>query len=309
MYYMEGRNKSQIATHFGVSVTHIKRLLDDARARGLVQISIVEKRNFAHVEDTLASKFSLKLVRVASSSTNYEEQKDLLGQVAAKLFEEVVIPGTNIGIGGGGTLKAMVDAIPVCSRKIHIAPMALVGRGPSIEFVDAAFLAALLYYKSLPAARASAVGMLPPPRDNAAKRKFMEIVNGSIPEVDEVLMHAKASSVVFVGLGGPEPVAELIPVLSRVSDSKNKLIEQKAAGGINYNYFDDQGEEIASLFKTITIGELRGMAANPEKTVVLLAGGPHKIPALEIALRTRIVNGVVIDEKTAIQLTGARDEQ
>jgi deoxyribonucleoside regulator len=304
MHYQAHRNKSQIAEHLGVSVTHVKRLLDEALARGIVRISIFEKRDFAQLENAIASKFSLKFVRVALSCSNYEQQKNLLGQVAAHLFEELAIPGTNVAVGGGGTLKAMIDAIPVSSREIHISPMALVGRGPFIEFVDAAFLTAFLYYKSLPTARASAVGMLPPPRDPVARRSFIEIVNNSIPEVEEVLLHAKASSLVFVGLGGPEPVAELIPVLSRASESKNRLIEQKAAGGINYNYFDDEGKEIASLFKTVTIGELRSMAANAEKTVVLVAGGPHKIPALEIALRTRIVNALVVDEKTATQLVG-----
>ncbi|MDQ3743231.1 MAG: hypothetical protein M3444_02500 [Acidobacteriota bacterium] len=308
MYYEERRNKSQIADHYGVSVTHVKRLLDEALARGIVRISIVERRDFAQLENTLANKFSLKLVRVAPSSTDYEQQKEMLGQVAAQLFEELAMPGTNVGIGGGGSLKAMVESIPSFPREIHIAPMALVGRGPAIEFVDAAFLAALLYYKSSPKARATAVGMLPPPRDKNARRDFVEIVKSSIPEVDEVLAQARASSVVFVGLGGPEPVAELVPVLTRAGVSKNKLIEQKAAGGINYNYFDDKGEEIASLFKTVTIMELRGMAANPEKTVVLIAGGPHKINALEIALRTRIVNAVVVDEKTAIRLTGAGEQ-
>ena len=304
MHYEERLTKSQIADRYGISVTHVKRLIDEALARGIVRISIVERRDFAQLEETLTAKFSLKLARVAPSSADYEQQKDLLGQVAAQLFEELAIPGTSIGIGGGGSVKAMVDAIPKYPREIHIAPMALVGRGPLIEFVDAAFLAALLYYKSSPKARASAVGMLPPPKKPDARRAFVQIVNRSIPEVDAVLNQARLSSVTFVGLGGPEPVAELIPVLNRAGNSKTKLIQQKAAGGINYNYFDDQGQEVASLFRTVSIAELQGMAADSEKHVVLIAGGPHKIQALEIALRTRMVNSVVMDEKTAIRLTG-----
>ncbi|MCU1265696.1 MAG: sugar-binding transcriptional regulator [Acidobacteria bacterium] len=304
MHYEDHCTKSQIADHLGVSVTHVKRLIDEALARGIVRISIVERRDFAQLENTLASKFSLRLARVAPSSADYERQKEMLGQVAAELFEELATPGSSIGIGGGGSLKAMVDAIPTYPRSIHIAPMALVGRGPLIEFVDAAFLAALLFYKSSPKARASVIGMLPPPKDKTARRVFKELVERSIPEVDAVLAQARNSSAAFVGLGGSEPVAELIPLLDRAGIAKTKLIEEKAAGGINYNYFDDAGEEIASLFRTVSIAQLKDMASRPDKTVVCIAGGPHKIPALEIALRSRIVNAVVIDEKTAIRLTG-----
>jgi DNA-binding transcriptional regulator LsrR (DeoR family) len=237
---------------------------------------------------------------------DYESQKIALGKVAADLFDELVTTGKSVAIGGGGSIKAMVEAIPVRPREIFIAPMALVGRGPQVEFVDAAFLASLLYYKSSPKAHALVVGMLPPPKVENARKAFFEIIEKSIPEVKTVLEYAKNSLIAFVGLGGPDPVPELVPILARTGIATSTFIHSNAVGGINYNYFDKHGQEIARLYRTVSIPELQTMAEDTEKVVIAVAGGTHKTQPILIALRTRMVNALVTDEKSALRLSKER---
>lgn len=301
LFYEQHLSKTQIAKQLGVSAMHVKRLLDEANSRRIVRISIVERRDLVEIEESLAKKFSLKIVRVAPYSSDYERQKDALGLVAARLFDELVTVRTLVGVGGGGSLKAMIDALETHPREIDIAPMALVGRGSTLEYVDAAFLASLLFYKSSPKARASVIGMLPPPEEKGDRRRFIELVMSTVPEIDTVLDRARNSAVAFIGLGGPEPVPELTPVLRRAGLSERELTRQHAAGGINYNYFDGQGREVATFFKTLQINDLRQMTATG-KTVIVVAGGAHKEAAIRIALRTGMANGLVTDERTALQL-------
>jgi DNA-binding transcriptional regulator LsrR (DeoR family) len=302
LYYEEHNSKSKIAQGLGVSVTHVKRILDEAHARGIVRISIVERRDFKAMEGALERGYDLVLARVAPFKEDYESQKLALGRVAASLFDELVTTGKTVGIGGGGSVKAMVDAIQPYPREIQIVPMALVGRGPNLEFVDAAFLAALLYYKSSPKSKALVVGMLPLPKDPKPRQAFLALVDHAIPEVAAVLQHATDSSVAFVGLGSSDPVPELTPILARSGLASADFLKHRAIGGINYNYFDNHGQEIASFYRTVSILDLQKMAEDTRKTVVAIAGGAHKVHPIGIALRSRMVNALVTDEKTAIRL-------
>lgn len=302
LFYDRGFTKTEIASELGVSAMHVKRLLDEARARGIVRISVVESSGFADLEQALGLGFNLKFARVAPIKADYETQKIALGEVAARLFDEIVTTGCSVGIGGGGSLKAMVEAIDARPREIYISPMALVGRGPEIEFVDSAFLASLLFYKCSPKAKAKAVGMLPLPKVQKAREALLELITSDIPEVAAVLDQAKSSSVSFVGLGGAEPVQELVPLLARSGFTTGKLIRKNAIGGINYNYFDKRGQEIARFYNTVSVAELQAMADDSAKTVVAVAGGSHKVRPIEIALRTRMANALVTDEQTAIRL-------
>jgi DNA-binding transcriptional regulator LsrR (DeoR family) len=303
LFYDEKCTKSEIASQLGVSATHIKRLLDEALTKGIVRISVVERRDLADLEQALVSKFGLKLARVAPAKSDYETQKIALGQAAAGLFDELVTTGCSVGIGGGGSLKAMVEAIDAHPREILITPMALVGRGPQVEFVDSAFLASLLFYKCSPKSKAMVVGMPPLPKDPKARDTFLKLVDSTIPEVAAVLKQARNSSVAFVGLGGAEPVPELVPLLARSGLASGSFVRKNAVGGINYNYFDKRGQEIAQFYRTVGIAELQAMANDPAKTVVAVAGGAHKLSPILIALRTGMVNALVTDERSALRLT------
>jgi deoxyribonucleoside regulator len=307
MFYEERLTKSQIAKALEVSNTHVKRLLDEALKRGIVRIAVVENPHFAHIEKALEARFHLRVARVASATDDYEHQKEALGHVAAELFEELVTVGTRVGIGGGGSLKAMVDALPVQPREIQIAPMALVGRGPRLEHVDSAFLASLLYYKSAPKAKAVVVGMPPIPRNPDARAAFIDIVEKEIPEVAAVLAEARLSTVAFVGLGGPGTIPELVSALHRSDTSHQQQI--RAAGGVNYTYFDTEGNNLGQFFTSMPLNHLQTMAADPGKILVIVAGGAHKVQSLQIAFRAGFANSLVTDEKTALRLMDASPEQ
>ena len=68
----------------------------------------MERRDFVQLK---SPQFSLKLARVSRTAANYDQQKELLGHVAAQLFDKLGLLGTSVGVGGSGSVKAMVDAI------------------------------------------------------------------------------------------------------------------------------------------------------------------------------------------------------
>lgn len=304
MYYRERLHKKEIAKLLGYSATQVGRLLDEAEERGVVRIIIDDAHDHDHLAAEVAAAYRLSNVAVATSYPGYEEQKMALGSVAAAWFERVATPGARIGMGGGGSLHAMTEAVAVAPRDISLVPMALVGRGPDVEHYDATFLVSRLHAKCAPLSRAYSIGMLPLPADSSAREQFMKLVTKHIPQVTAVLKMARACTTSFVGLGGPEAVPELVPVLQREGLSLPKLRKLHAAGGINYSYFDEAGNAIAQFFKTVSILELQAMVSGG-KSVVLVAGGSHKVAAIAIALRHAMVNHLITDANTAAALVAA----
>jgi len=301
MFHEERLHKKEIAERLDCSATQVGRLLDEAAARGVVRVIIADTHDHASMEADLRSAFQLGQVWIAPSYPDYDEQKTALGVIAAAAFDRAATPGARLGIGGGGTLYAMSEAVTASPRDIQLAPMALVGRGPDIEHYDANFIVSRLHAKCSPSSRAYSVGMPPLPANSSARKRFMDLVNKEIPEVSRVLQMARTSTTSFVGLGGPEGVPELAPVLQREGLSEQKLRKLHAAGGINYSYFDEYGLTIAQFFKTVSIIELQAMV-NGGKAVILAAGGGHKADAIAIALQRRMVNGLITDVNTASQL-------
>ena len=298
MYHQERLHKKDIAKVLGCSPTQVGRLLDEAAERGVVRIVIDDGRDHETLAHELKSAFDLNDVRIAPSYTSYDEQKAALGAVAAAAFDRAATPGARLGIGGGGTLHAMSEAVTVAPRDIQLAPMALVGRGPDVEHYDAAFLVSRLHAKCSPLSRAYCVGMPPLPANTTARQRFMTLINKDVPEVAGVLKMARNSTTAFVGLGGPEAVPEVAPVLLREGLTSNKLRKLHAAGGINYNYFDENGQAIAQFFKTVSIIELQAMVG-AGKEVILVAGGQHKASAVHVALCHKMANRLITDVNTA----------
>src|SRR5690606_26689864 len=77
------------------------------------------------------------------------------------------------------------------------------------------------------------------------------------------------------------------------------FFKRGVVGGLNYNYFDRSGRQIGTGLLTLSLAELRAMAANPLQTVVLVAGGHHKREALYTAIKTQMVDALITDEDTA----------
>jgi DNA-binding transcriptional regulator LsrR (DeoR family) len=108
-YYLDARSKLEIAEEFGLSRFKVARILEAAKAQGIVRIQISLPADIdAALSDELASAFGLR--RAVVVSTAEDDQAALrprLGQVLADLVSELVVEGDVLGMAWGRTLGTM----------------------------------------------------------------------------------------------------------------------------------------------------------------------------------------------------------
>lgn len=251
-----------------------------------------------NIENKLLEMFDLQVVRIVRYTRDYASLKKRLGEAAANIFEEEVAKrdSPSVGVGGGSTLYEMVEHLGFRPRKIRIYPMAMIGRGPEIEYVDSVYLVTSIFYKSLPAGKGFAVGIPPLPKNRASAINFSRHLLDEIPEIKLVYGGAKNVDIAFVGAGAVIPTGDFSDELSKLGVSIQSLRVDGAIGGINYNWSDKDGNQIGNYFITIGIEDLRTLSCDPSKLIVLVAGGEHKLHMIKTALSTKMVNAIVTDD-------------
>ena len=301
LFYGEGLTKKEIADQIHVSPTHVKRLLEEATRKGIVTVEVKLTGRFRKLENMLTDKYHLRFARVVETSSDYEEVMRNLGQAAADFLEDFVQrrSRTRVGIGGGASLLRMIESLEKKPRPVDIYPTSLFGRGSLVEFVSSTFLAYYLLTKSIPIATAKIVGIPPLPRESDKARVFSEWLLREIDEVREVYDESKLVDLAFVGIGTIIPSRDIFSELSKLGYDFEYMKRMGAVGGINYNYFDSNGNQIGNGILTLSIRDLREISHDNPRLVVIVGGGSHKAEAIYVGIRTEIANSLITDEETA----------
>jgi hypothetical protein len=94
-------------------------------------------------------------------------------------------------------------------------------------------------------------------------------------------------------------------MLGAVGVQEEVLLQEGVVGDINYSFIDERGQTRPEwrLFLTLQADELRLMAADQTKRVVVV-GGKYKESILLAALRGGLLNVLVTDEASAAYFVG-----
>jgi DNA-binding transcriptional regulator LsrR (DeoR family) len=246
----------------------------------------------------------LRNVCIVESVYDYGELKKHIGRAASGLLESITAncEEPRIGIGGGSTLFEMINSLDIKSRRLRIFPTALIGRGPEITHVDSTFLATMLYFKSRPQSKAFVINIPPLPDNRTSALNFLKSLKSEFSEVKWLINAMQHIDIAFIGLGAMIPSGDFDNELKKVGVTLQELIGFGVIGGINYNWFDSDGNQVTDYFPTISINQLINLSKQESKHIVLVAGGTHKIKPIHIALKMQMVNSIVSDEETVISL-------
>src|SRR6266700_7079619 len=112
-FFLDGRSKNEIAEEFGVSRFKVARILDDARAEGIVHIEIRLPAGLdASLAQGLREAFGLRHAIVVDTPVEPEAQmRQQLAHAAAALLKEIVTVDDVVGVGYGRTLTLMAEEI------------------------------------------------------------------------------------------------------------------------------------------------------------------------------------------------------
>ena len=289
-YYKEGRTQEEIAQRLGLTRKRVNRIIGQALANGLVQITIDSRHAAcAGLEAQLTARYGLRVAKVVPSPAPDVDVRSVVGAAAGQYVSETLGETETLGITWGGTIRAA--AHNVLRRHGGNTVVSLIGglasSGPINPYDAAATFARALGAKC----RYVTAPMFADSkelRDALLRSEPVMAVLGRVRFIDRALLSA-------VDLTDQSKALEY-GVIS--ASTWRSLREAGAVGDIAGHYLDADGAPVAHpLVDRVITADLDQLRAIGE--LILAAGGVHKAPIICAALRAGLAHVLITDEAAA----------
>ena len=283
-YYMENYTQQQISQLLGVSRAKVIRLLDEARATGVIRFLFREDdRARMEVERELIGHFGLEDAFVVPTPAHTAELTQSIAQAASVYIADHLRADGFLNIGYGDMTGLILDNL-ASSRRSDINVASLTG-GVSyyLPKVSSEVFAMHLYLTPSPLILSS---------QNLRDALLRE------PAIQDVYRMTSHADMTVVGIGSMDEEATIIRngILSKTDFALLKM--QGAVGDVLNHFIDADGNpvdtDIEDRIVSTSLETLQGM-----RNVVGVAGGKVKIPAINAVLKHGYLNVLVTDEVTA----------
>ncbi len=286
-YYMEDNTQAQIAEVMGISRAKVIRLLEEARAQGIVQFSF-RKNDSQRVsaEQLLIDRFGLKDAFVVPTPLDSSAINQSIAQSAAHYVSDHLREDGYLNIGYGDTVSRMLGFLAK-NREESLNVVSLTG--------------GVSYY--LPTVGTTVYSMrlfLTPSPLVVSSRQVRDALldEKSLQDVSTMTEYADMS---VVGIGAAVEGATVLRngILNEGELAVLKM--QGAVGDILNHFVDKDGNliqtEIEDRVISTDLDKLRQL-----KNVVGIAGGKDKVTAIKAVLNGGYLNVLITDSDTATEL-------
>ncbi|MGI8865421.1 MAG: sugar-binding transcriptional regulator, partial [Rubrobacteraceae bacterium] len=308
LYYVKHFTQQHIADRIGVSRTNVSRMLAEARARGLVEIRIHTPLTVeSDLQDDLASRLGLRECLVLAKSPLGENSNDLtdtisgLSALGAQYLQENVPDDSVIGVSWSSTVHHVVSS-GYLQEKNDVTAVQLMGSiggsiveldGVSITARAADVLGAKAYYLHAPMIVTS-----PLVRDGLMRD----------PHIRETLDVARNADTTVVSVGVLDQSSGQFRTGYLNEADLECIRDQGAIGDISGAYFSQNGEEVPLERNDRTIAlEFESLRRIPNRIGV--SGGPQKALPNIGAIRAGLLNVLITDESTALEMISLLDSE
>lgn len=296
-YFEDNLTQQQIALKLGISRIKVSRMLQQARNKGIVEITLNKpKYNFAEEEKGIAEKWNLS--EAILSDGNFGTRADLLKQLGMSTsgYAVRILNGNEtISLAWGSTLSAFVQNLPKLDfPEIKIVQM-LGGLGSPEADVHSSDLVRRLSEKMGGVGR-----ILSSPGIVSSK----DVKIGLLEDVyiRETLSMAASASIAFVGIGNAAPDSVLMSQSDILpGETLRELKSRGAVGDISLRFFDVDGNMINHPINDRLIGISYSEIRNIPR-VIAVAGGSEKYEAIKGALKSGLVDVLITDYETGKKL-------
>ena len=294
LYYEQEMTQNAIAAQLGLSRVKVYRLLKQARAEQVVQITINWPLNRdTHLESQLQQVFGLKEALVLKNNPqSHTSTLQQLGQLGATCLERFLTDGATMAVCLGRSTYEVIAALrPGFQANVRVAQA--MGSMPfAMQALDSATLA-----RQLPQKLGGEVLYLSSPlmADSVEAAQVLR----SQREIERTLMAARAADVALLGIGNLNPQTSGFALANFISaDELTGLTENGAAGDIAGQIYTINGNPHPCEYNRRVIGiTLEDLQKIP--TTIAVVKGLEKTNAILGALRTGSVNILCIDAVTA----------
>lgn len=296
LYYEHNMTQSQIAERMFISRSKVSRLLKEARAKNIVQITIKEPwERLLEVEAVLMEKFNLKDVRILNTKgMAYESMLYRLGEFSSYYIDGIIDKETILGMSWGKTIYHTVQSLK-STKNIPLTVVQIMGAAskdkPEIDAIDltkqfAKAYGGKYYYLYAPIFV----------EDKAVKE--MLVKDSSIADT---LNLAKRSNLILTSLGPIDTNLSNAWKAYLNSYTQYTLQSKGAVGHLGGNFYDINGNKIDTELDEKYIGiNLNDFLNVPN--VIGIVGGEHKAKALLGALRGGFINTLIADDTIALRI-------
>lgn len=299
-FYIMGKQKSEIADELGISRFKVARLLEDARAAGMVHITVdMPSEIDIELGERVASHWSIRRCIAVNTLPGATDEADddataVVAQAAARYLDDILGPDDTVGLSWGRTLTETVRAMTLHSGADAVQ---LVG---GIR-VGAGTIGGAELVRRFAAVSGGDAHALNAPFVVGTEQ--MATVLRAEPSLSETVSRFGDVTLAVVGIGAWEPPRTAI--LDEIgADERAALIAAGACADICGVILDDDGRPIESgLSRRVvgaTIAELRAI---PQ--IVAVAAGSSKVRAVSAAMHSGLVSTLIVDRHTAEELASA----
>jgi dihydroxyacetone kinase-like protein len=290
LYYEEGLTQGEIAEAMAVSRPTVNSYLADARAAGIVNISIATERfKSLSVARQLQEHFGLEDCLVIPGEGGARSLIDRLGAAGAQVLERLIHSGDTVGITWGRTMLAVARAV----RRGGLSDLRVVqatgGTTAVIPYTPEACATQLA--DSL---GARCISISAPAIVSSAEARRILLAE---PVVAEQVATLEAVNRIVFGISSLRPDSTIHQSGFFDSSLQQHDHYQSAVGSVAGRFIDAQGAPVEGPLGDRTIGigldRLRKV-----RTRVAIAGGYDKVPAMLAALRGGYAGILVTDAAT-----------
>jgi len=293
LYYTHGMTQQQIANKLRISRVKVSRILTNSKKRGIVEVSInYPANNCVQLERKFKKLFSLKEVLVISSKSKSREIiYNEVTRIAAKYLLEIIQNGDILGVSWGRTLRQMSTYIKYSRKKVDIVQL--------LGSVGSNDVSADEIVRRLSDSFNGKQYFLPAPAivDNE-KIKNMITSDSAITKIFEKM---KQITVAIVGIGNLTKESTFVTSGYLKQSDIDFLKKSCCIADICGRFFDKGGNVIDTCFNRRVIGiDLEQLKKIPY--VIGVVSGSQKAMAILGAIRSGVLNILITDEDTALEV-------
>ncbi|MDP4551769.1 sugar-binding transcriptional regulator [Alkalihalobacillus macyae] len=302
LYYQLDNSQQEIAKKLSVSRPTVSRLLKQAKAEGIVEITIHDpSQDVNKLALELADTFGLLDARV-TIVPQFEDRivKKQIGKVAADYLNSTLQDNDLIGVSWGTTLNEVGKNL----RHKLLKNVSVVQLNGGISYSETNTYAYEII-QMLGRAFHATSHFLPVPAivDHLLVKQTLE----EDRHIRKVLDMGRNANIALFSVGIPTNDSVIVQA-EYVSEQELDTIHSKSVGEICSRFFDERGKLIHKELNARTIGIDLEELSRKEKSI-LAAGGPKKIEAIYGALQGGYANILVTDQYTARALLEKKKQE
>lgn len=290
LYYEQNCTQTYIAKKLNISRPTVASLLQEARDKGIVKISIMKiNKDTIDISNSIKEKYNIPNVFVSKENTVYSKKE--VGILCANYIESKKDTNIKIGVGFGSTVYEYVKS----ANYIKTNFKGLIPIMGGVELNDEALHSNHLCYTLSRKYSCNMRFFYAPVKAESLAQKKMLIDSHMVKSAIE---EAKKVDLAIVGVGNPLNMSTYQKLHYILDEDLDILEKNEAVGDIVTSLFNKDAEEIitpsSEKFIGLSIYDLKNI---PE--VVVLATGYQKSEAVKALISNKIVSTLIIDYELA----------